>query len=195
LAAAAASGGEGHNLRTALCFTESELRQTFALFPTGVAIITSPDVGDGMLGATVSSFNSVSVEPPLILFSIALNAKALVGWRRAQRFAVNILGEDQSDLSTRFARALTDKWNGVQFEYGQASQSPLLYGALGWLECHTFAHYDGGDHLIILGQVIAIGWARRPVRPLVFVGSRYRRVDFEDRISTPADEDTWVHGW
>lgn len=176
-------------------FSNKELRETLALFPTGVAIITA--IVDGCpIGTTVSSFNSVSLDPPLVLFSVARNAAALPAWKKAKDFAINLLGEDQSELSNRFARPLTDKWNGIEPVRAQTISAPLLPGALGWLECESYTQHNGGDHIIFLGRVVAI--RTRPIpasRPLVFFGSRYRQLDPDRKLDTPDDAGHWLHGW
>lgn len=183
-------------------FSDRDFRDVMALFATGVVVITS--VGNakcgngdhnGYLGATISSFSSVSLDPPLILFSIGRHSKAFAAWQSVDRFAVNILGENQSAISTRFARALTDKWDGVGVCSGLGGV-PLLSDALAWIECRTYAKYDGGDHLIIIGEVLSLT-ARSGVdaRPLVFFGGKYRQLDASSGISTPPDADQWLHGW
>lgn len=172
-----------------------ELRRVLGAFATGVTVMTTR-TGDGeCLGSTVSSFNSVSLDPPLILFSLARTAQAFAAWEAADAFAVNILAEDQTEVSNRFARAMTDKWNGVAIDDGPATGSPLLPGALATMECRHWAHYDGGDHLIIVGRVVALQSPAGNERPLVFYGSRYRSLDTEHRIVTPHDADIWLHGW
>ena len=176
-------------------FSHKELREALGLFPTGVAIITT--IVDSIpIGTTVSSFNSVSLDPPLVLFSIAKNAAALNAWKIANEFAINLLGEDQSQLSNRFARPLTDKWDGIEPVFAQAIHAPLIPGALGWLECESYAQHDGGDHIIFLGRVVAIRTRSVPAaRPLVFFGSRYRQLDPDRKLDTPDDADHWLHGW
>ena len=108
---------------------------------------------------------------------------------------VNILSENQSAISTRFARALTDKWDGVNVCPGLGGV-PLLSDALAWIECRSYAKYDGGDHLIIVGEVRSLGTGAVPgTRPLVFFGGKYRQLDRDATISTPPDADQWLHGW
>jgi flavin reductase (DIM6/NTAB) family NADH-FMN oxidoreductase RutF len=183
-------------------FSDREFRDALGLFATGVVVITSAwNVGcgngnrDGYLGATISSFSSVSLDPPLILFSIGRHSKAFTAWQSLDRFAVNILSENQSAISTRFARALTDKWDGVKLCPGLGGV-PLLSDALAWIECRTYAKYDGGDHLIIIGQVLSLtARSGEDTRPLVFFGGKYRQLDVNPGISTPADADQWLHGW
>jgi flavin reductase (DIM6/NTAB) family NADH-FMN oxidoreductase RutF len=175
-------------------FSGRDFRDALGRFATGVAIITS--VGsDGYLGATVSSFSSVSLDPPLILFSIGRHSKAFAAWESVDHFAVNILAEEQSALSTQFARAMSDKWSGVQIHKG-INGSPLLADALVWLECKSYAKYDGGDHVIIVGEVLALAkQSATDARPLVFFGGKYRQLDTGPALPTPSDADLWLHGW
>lgn len=182
-------------------FSDRDFRDALGLFATGVVVITSAGntggSGDrsGYLGATVSSFSSVSLDPPLILFSIGRQSKAFAAWQSVDAFAVNILGENQSAISTRFARALTDKWDGVNASTG-LDGTPLLSDALAWIECRSHAKYDGGDHLIIVGEVLSLtARSGAGTRPLVFFGGKYRQLDVTPGISTPPDADQWLHGW
>lgn len=164
-----------------LPFTSRDYRDVMSLFPTGVAIVTTTSATGERLGATVSSFVSISLDPPLIAFSLSRQAKAFDAWVAAPFFCVNLLEEGQADLSTRFARAWTDKWEGLDARSGQVTGLPLLDGALASLECRSHAQYDGGDHVIMLGRVLAFS-ARAPAepRPLVFFKSRYRQLDIGD---------------
>ncbi|MDB5648857.1 MAG: actVB [Hyphomicrobiales bacterium] len=172
------------------------LRDTLALFPTGVAIITSLTSQGERIGATVSSFNSVSLDPPLVLFSIARSAKSFAAWAEINTFAVNVLQESQSALSTQFARADGDKWAGLDPERGEKTGLPLLRSAIAALECNVWARYDGGDHLIIVGEVLAHERALgADARPLVFSASRYARLASETDIATPDHVGHLLHGW
>ena len=185
----------------ARAFSDRDFRDALGLFATGVVVITSAGNaggnGDrsGYLGATVSSFSSVSLDPPLILFSIGRQSKAFAAWQSVDAFAVNILSENQSAISTRFARALTDKWDGVNASTGLGG-TPLLSDALAWIECRSYAKYDGGDHLIIVGEVLSLtARSGAGTRPLVFFGGKYCQLDVNPGISTPPDADQWLHGW
>jgi flavin reductase (DIM6/NTAB) family NADH-FMN oxidoreductase RutF len=183
-------------------FSDRDFRDALGLFATGVVVITSAGNAEcanrdhnGYLGATVSSFSSVSLDPPLILFSIGRHSKAFAAWQSVDSFAVNILGENQSAISTRFARALTNKWEGVSVCPGLGGV-PLLSNALAWIECQSYAKYDGGDHLIIVGHVLSLtARAEVDARPLVFFRGKYRQLDVNPGISTPPDADHWLHGW
>ena len=179
-----------------LTLTPRELRDAFGLFPTGVAVITARTPDGVRLGATVSSFNSVSLDPPLVQFSLGRNANSLAAWESCKHFAVNILAENQSQLSTRFARAMTDKWDGVDPLPPRVTDAPLLRDALAHFECRMWAQYDGGDHLIFIGQVLCVSRAdAERSRPLVFSLGKYRQLDTETALETPYDTSAWLHGW
>src|SRR5690242_14000434 len=95
-----------------MSFTDREFRDALGQFATGVAVVTA-EVEGTLLGATVSSFNSVSLAPPLILFSLARSAQSFPLWLNAKQFGVTVLGENQNDISNRFARGGADKWAGL----------------------------------------------------------------------------------
>jgi flavin reductase (DIM6/NTAB) family NADH-FMN oxidoreductase RutF len=170
-------------------------RELLGTFATGVTVITTITADGERLGTTASSFNSVSLDPPLVLFSIARSAWSFDAWQQAGGFAVNILAEEQDDISTRFARPRTDKWSGLVPEAGTAAGLPLLPGALASMECVSYAKYDGGDHVIMVGRVVSLRRRQSHGRPLLFFGSRYRALGDDERIPTPRDVDIWLHGW
>jgi flavin reductase (DIM6/NTAB) family NADH-FMN oxidoreductase RutF len=120
----------------------------------------------------MSSFNSVSIDPPLILFSIDRKALSLAAMTEAKGYAVNILGNDQEHLSNQFARALGDKWSAVEHTIGHES-SRLIAGALAHFECVPYAQYDGGDHVIFVGRVVRFS-AHPGKDPLIFFRGAYR---------------------
>jgi flavin reductase (DIM6/NTAB) family NADH-FMN oxidoreductase RutF len=172
-----------------------EFRNALGLFPTGVAVVTTLAVDGERIGATVSSFNSVSLDPPLILFSIARNARAFEAWATAKHYAVSFLKESQSDVSNRFARSLTDKWKDDRVISG-AHGIPLIHDASACFECDSFACHDGGDHVILIGRVNAysVSDAATP-RPLLFYRGRYCQLEPEVEIDTPQGIDYSLHGW
>jgi flavin reductase (DIM6/NTAB) family NADH-FMN oxidoreductase RutF len=172
-----------------------QLRDAFGAFATGVVVVTA-DYGGERLGITVSSFNTVSLAPPLISFSIAWTLKSIHAWSEVKEFGVSVLSENQPDISTRFAKSLANKWAGVSVFPAQNVSAQLVSGALMWFECKVFDRYDGGDHAIIIGTVVSA--ARNlevEAAPLVFFGGAYRRLvpDREQRI-VPHDA-LWLHGW
>lgn len=172
-------------------FTEREFRDALGQFATGVTVVTS-EVDGTLLGLTVSSFNAVSLAPPLILFSLARSAQTFPLWIKARYFGVTVLAEHESHLSNRFARGGADKWNGLAPLRG-AKGIPLLRGGLVTFECATHAFYDGGDHEIVVGRVLS--FSRNDGRPLLFHGGRYRRLHDDRPIETPPDADLWLPGW
>ena len=132
---------------------QREFRNCLGAFPTGVTVITALGPRGEPVGNTVSSFNSVSLDPPLILWSLGRHAHSLKAYLSTDLFAVNVLREGQEELSARFARALGHKWAGIDYESWQTG-CPVLPGALAVFECRTAHTYVGGDHVILVGEVI-----------------------------------------
>jgi flavin reductase (DIM6/NTAB) family NADH-FMN oxidoreductase RutF len=149
-----------------------------AQFATGVAVVTARGPAGGAIGMTMSSFNSVSLDPPLILFSVDRRAHSLPAMLEANGFAVNILGRRQENLSNQFARALGDKWSKVEHTLGHA-EAPLLRGAIAHFECEPFAHHDGGDHVIFIGRVVRFS-SNTEDGPLVFCRGKYHSLNSHD---------------
>lgn len=147
-------------------------RAVMGSFPTGVTVMTVTGPDGRRHGVTASSFNTVSLDPPLILWSLGLGAPSLRAFRAADHFAVNILEESQRDLALHFARPAEDKFEGVAHAPGRAG-APLLAGALAQIECRIVARHPGGDHEIILGEVV--GMSHREGLPLVFHRSGFCR--------------------
>jgi len=152
-------------------FSHREFRDALGLFPTGVCVVTASGGAGGLCGITVNSFTSVSLNPPLILISLARSLYSLPLFLAADSFAVNILSEDQQEFSDRFARALSDKWKEVPVRTG-AIGCPVLRSSLAVLECRKHAEYDGGDHVLVLGRVEYIETAKQ-ARPLVYYLGQY----------------------
>lgn len=148
-------------------------RNTLGRFATGVAIVTAPS-GDGEadVGMTISSFNSVSLDPPLLLFSIAKSAHSLAALEKAERIGINILSQAQEALSSRFARAGADKWADCA-KAPDAHGAPLIEGALAHFECAPHACHDGGDHVIFVVRVLRFE-APFDDEPLLFFKGKYR---------------------
>lgn len=140
-------------------------RDVMGAFPTGVTVITLAMPEGQRIGVTASSFNTVSLDPPLILWSLALKAPSLQAFRAVEHFAVNILADDQRDTALQFARPSDDKFAGIGTSTGLTG-APLIDGALAHIECRVAARYPGGDHEIMLGEVVAM--RRRDGKPLVF---------------------------
>ena len=175
--------------------TEDAFRQALGMFPTGVAVVTAITSEGKRLGLTVSSFNSVSLAPPLVLFSVARRARSFALWQRATRYAINILGEDQIEVSNRFASPQDDRWEGVTVLAG-VTGVPILPNVLAALECAAHARHDGGDHEIFVGRVMAIS-GREPLNPhpLVFFRGRYGQLSRRMGAAAPLDDPLFPHGW
>ena len=145
-------------------------RQALGQFPTGVCVVTCTAEGE-RLGMTMSSFNSLSLDPPLVLFSIDRRAASLLLWEKAAGYAVNVLSENQKDISNRFARSLSNKWEGVSFHSG-AFDAPILPGVAAVFECEPWARHPAGDHVLFIARVGHFrAFADR--QPLVFGKGRY----------------------
>ena len=129
-----------------------QFRNTLGQFATGVTCMTTLSPTGDPGGITVSSFNSLSLKPPLILWSIANNSTSSAGFQVGDPFAVNVLSAEQEDLATKFAQAGGDKFAGVNVHTG-LSGVPLIQGCVVYFECTVAARYAGGDHDIIVGSV------------------------------------------
>jgi flavin reductase (DIM6/NTAB) family NADH-FMN oxidoreductase RutF len=152
-------------------------RQVMRHFPSGITVVTLR-AGEEIHGLTVSAFCSVSLEPPLVLVCIGTDLYSHQLIERGQCFAVNFLGEDDADLSDRFAGRLSDlrdRFDGVGYS-ADATGAPILERCIAYLDCSVFAAYDGGDHTIYVGLVVAAG-VNRHAPPLVYYQSRYRHLD------------------
>ena len=149
------------------------LRAAFGAFATGVTVVTALDPDGRAIGLTVNSFNTVSLDPPLVLWSLSLASPKLEAFRAASHFAVNVLAADQQALSERFARRNSDKFAGIEWREGLGG-APLLAGCCAVLECRNEVQHAGGDHLVFIGRVE--GCSRQDKAPLVFHGGRYRQL-------------------
>ena len=152
-------------------------RSALGCFATGITIVTALTPSGEPLGLTANSFNSVSLDPPLVLFSLNRAAYSLGSFQEGGHFAVNVLRENQRDLSARFATTSIDKWSGVDFETWETG-CPILAGSLAIFECRTRALHDGGDHVIFLGEVLRLR-CDLGGRPLVYFRGVYRALDVD----------------
>lgn len=150
-------------------FDQREFRRTLGTFTTGVTIITTSSAA-GPVGVTANSFNSVSLDPPMVLWSLAKSSRSLAAFNDSQFWAVHILSVGQDALSNRFAKSGEDKFDGVDTEVG-AGNAPLLTGCTARLQCKTTFRYEGGDHIILVGEVL--DFDRSDIPPLVFHGGKY----------------------
>jgi flavin reductase (DIM6/NTAB) family NADH-FMN oxidoreductase RutF len=127
-------------------------RNALSQFATGVTIITTR-LGDGtFFGLTASSFNSVSLSPPLVLWSLAQGASSLPLFTNNSHYVINVLAGDQAELAARFARRIENRFDGIDFDLSHTGL-PILKGVAAWFECHNRSRYPEGDHVIFVGEV------------------------------------------
>jgi 3-hydroxy-9,10-secoandrosta-1,3,5(10)-triene-9,17-dione monooxygenase reductase component len=151
-------------------FGTHSLREALGSFATGVTIVTTVDQGGRDIGLTANSFNSVSLEPPMVLWSLAKSSLSLAAFKQAKYFAVHVLSVDQEPLSNLFATRGADKFAGIEIERGHGG-TPLLPGCAVRFQCRTAFAYEGGDHEIFVGEVLDFDDFKRA--PLVFQGGKY----------------------
>ena len=154
-----------------MSFDLRTFRETLGLFVTGVTIITTCDEHGAPVGITANSFNSVSLDPPLILWSVGLNALSLSAFSDAKNFVVHILRDDQAELSQRFAMSGSNKFRELNIEAGLGG-APLLPDCAARLECSLFAKYPAGDHVLFIAKVEHLT-SDPAAMPLVYHGGRY----------------------
>jgi len=152
-------------------------RDMLGRFPTGVTVVTTADETGFRAGATVGSFSSLSLDPPFVLFSLDKSAICHPQFLACSHFAVNILAEDQADLSVIFASKEDRPWDELALIEAEHCNAPLLAGCVGYIECRHETTHPGGDHDIIVGRVLKLGDAGLDRRPLLFFGGAYRRLD------------------
>ncbi len=151
-------------------FTERHFRDALAQFATGVTVISTRAPDGRYVGFTANSFNSVSLDPPLILWSLAHGGGNRAVFETASRYAVNVLAHDQVELARRFSRPHADRFAGVPYRIGAAG-APLIEGCVAWFECRHHAIHRAGDHVLFIGEVDTC--ERRTGVGLVFHHGRY----------------------
>ena len=152
-------------------FSTHEFRAALGTFATGVTIVTARGADGTPVGLTANSFNSVSLAPPLVLWSLARSAGSMPHFERGSHYAINILGADQHALAARFASKAADRFDGVTFRDGVGG-APILDGSAAVFECFNRSRYEEGDHVIFVGEVERCQW-REGAQPLIFHGGRY----------------------
>lgn len=151
-------------------FDSRQLRTVLGTFTTGVTIVTTHDSEGVDYGVTANSFSSVSLDPPLVLWSQILTSRSFPAFRDTDHFAVNVLADDQIDISNHFAKSSDDKFALLEFSRGLGGV-PVLQGTVAHFECVKVAAYPAGDHMIFLGRVERLSHSGR--RPLAFAHGRY----------------------
>lgn len=148
-------------------FEPKDFRTALGRFPTGVTIVTARDDNGEPVGLTVSSFNSVSLHPPLILWSLALRSRTLPIFERIDRYAVHVLAAGQARLARQFATVPgRDRFADVAWDTNEFGTPRLLEGVAAWFECFNRSRHEAGDHMIMVGEVERCGHSSD--MPLVF---------------------------
>lgn len=149
------------------------LRHAFGRFATGVTVVTTVDSHGAPVGLTVNSFSSLSLDPPLLLWSLRRTSPSLQAFCQAPRFAVNVLAESQIEVSRAFATRQANRFEVGTWERDDHGV-PLLRGAVAQFVCALRSHQEAGDHELFIGRVLV--HVDRPEPPLLFQGGRYRRM-------------------
>ncbi len=152
-------------------FSKSQFRAALGMFATGVTIVTARSAEGTLVGLTANSFNSVSMAPPLVLWSLAHTAGSMAAFQAGSHYAINILSADQQDLAKQFAAQGCDRFAGVRFAEGSGG-APLLEGAAATFECFNRSRYDEGDHVIFVGEVERCSFTEG-ASPLLFHGGKF----------------------
>jgi flavin reductase (DIM6/NTAB) family NADH-FMN oxidoreductase RutF len=152
-------------------FSTQQFRLALGMFATGVTVVTARTPEGRLLGLTASSFNSLSLKPPLVLWSLAHLAGSLPALSTGTHYAINVLAADQKTLAENFASKRADRWQGVAFTEG-ISGAPLLDGAVATFECFNRSRYEEGDHVIFVGEVERCTH-RAGAAPLLFHGGNF----------------------
>lgn len=169
--------------------TSRRLRDALGAFPTGVVVTTAWDPRLGAIGMTMNSFTSVSLNPPMILFSIDRRCESLELWQQAPGYAINVLACGQEHVSNQFARPRSDKWRGICFQSG-LHNAPLLEDALATFECTAHQQLDGGDHVMFLASVVRFN-CRTDAAPLVFHRGSYATLHRSHALADPVLSSSW----
>lgn len=155
-----------------------EFRQILGHFPTGVTVITATKSDGVPVGFSVGSFASVSLEPPLVMFCAGKSSQSWPDIEAAGHFCVNVLSDQQSELSNIFASKDADKFSGI--EWGtQKTGAPVLNDVLCWIDCEIQTTHEAGDHWIVVGQVLALGLNKKTSEasgPLIFYQGKYSNI-------------------
>lgn len=153
---------------------QRELRNCLGSFATGVCVVSTAVEGEQPIAMTVNSFAAVSLQPPLVLWSLQNDSDCYRAFEKSQRFCINILAKQQLDLSVLYASRGKHQMQPEHYRIGKTG-SPVLRGALCSFECRVWARYPGGDHTILVGEVLQL--SRRPHgRPLLFHGGCYEEI-------------------
>ena len=162
------------------------LRQTLGCFVTGVTVVTTRAADGTPYGFTANSFTSVSLDPPLVLVCVGQAVRGVETFRACERFAINILSDSQQEVSRTFANGSPSRFSATGWRDGRHGQ-PIMEGGVAWLECEAYRRLEAGDHMILVGRVLAHECSAS--RPLVYYRGGYSRLASEtgDREARPED--------
>lgn len=152
-------------------FSAPQFRQALGMFATGVTVVTARSPGGELAGLTVSSFNSVSLQPPLVLWSLKVESSAMGVMSEVSHYAIHVLGADQQALAEQFAGPREQRWQGVDWD-AAACGAPLLPGCVAVFECFNRSQYLEGDHVIFVGEVERCT-SRAGQAPLLYQGGKF----------------------
>lgn len=152
-------------------FSSAEFRQALGMFATGVTIVTARSAQGQLVGLTANSFNSVSLQPPLVLWSLSRSAGSLEVFSTGSHYAIHVLAADQKDLALQFASKSADRFAGVPYTEG-AGGAPLLQGVAATFECFNRSRYEEGDHIIFVGEVERCSH-QSGAAPLLYHGGKF----------------------
>lgn len=152
-------------------FSLPEFRAALGMFATGVTIVTTCSPEGALVGLTANSFNSVSLDPPLVLWSLSRRSMSMDTFRAGSHYAINVLAAEQHALALRFGTPQDDRWQDVPWRPGAAG-APLIDGAVAHFECFNKSRYEEGDHVIFVGQVERCAH-RAGASPLLFHGGLF----------------------
>jgi flavin reductase (DIM6/NTAB) family NADH-FMN oxidoreductase RutF len=155
-------------------FDAAHFRQALSQFATGVTVITTRLADGTLLGLTASSFNSVSLDPPLVLWSLGTKANSLPIFSGNSHYVINILSADQAHVAQQFASKKENRFEGIPYSFSRTGQ-PVLDGVSAWFECHNRSQYPEGDHVIFVGEVEHC--AVNPQSALVFHNGGFIKTD------------------
>jgi flavin reductase (DIM6/NTAB) family NADH-FMN oxidoreductase RutF len=155
----------------AASFSSAEFKQCLGMFATGVTVITTRSTDDRLIGFTANSFNSVSLSPPLVLWSLSCHSSALTPFLHCKHYAINILAADQKDLALQFSAKIPDRFAGVDYSLNDHGV-PLLAGAVAQFECSNRSRYHEGDHMIFVGEVHRCSH-QNGASPLLYHGGQF----------------------
>jgi len=156
----------------AAAFDTVHFRQALGQFATGVTVITTRLADGSFRGLTASSFNSVSLTPPLVLWSLGTAANSLPIFSGNSHYVINVLSAEQAHMAKLFSSRGDDPWGIVEYELSRTGQ-PILKGAAAWFECHNRSRYPEGDHVIFVGEVEECQIAEPAAAPLIFHNGQF----------------------